>query len=115
MPDAADPKQPAYDALTRLLQTSSDAANNPANTPAAQELAYQVRSATSAQLDALDLAVFTGDTVDLQAASAKMTPGMDQLKALKAQIEGISQDLKEFASIVSGIDEAVGELSHLLT
>jgi hypothetical protein len=106
---AVDPKQAAYDALNDLLNTATAAANNPANTQAARDTAFALRTATSAQLDALDQAVFTGNTVQLQAA-AEMTPGITQLKALQTQISALGNGLKEAASILSGIDKAVTEL-----
>ena len=94
----ADPKQSAYDALNDLLNTAAAAATNPANTPAAREIAFTLRTTTSAQLDALDQQVFTGNTVQLQAAAAAMTPGMTDLKALQKQIAALGNDLKEAAS-----------------
>jgi hypothetical protein len=107
---AVDPKQAAYDALNDLLNTATAAANNPANTQAARDAAFALRTATSAQLDALDQAVFTGNTVQLQAAAAEMTPGITQLKTLQIQISALGNSLKEAASILSGIDKAVTEL-----
>ncbi len=101
---AADPKQTAYDALNQLLNTSSDAANNPANTPAAQDAAFAVRTATSTQLAALDLVVFTGNTVQLQASEDSLTPGLNQLKALQARINALAKDLKEAESILQQMD-----------
>jgi len=109
---AVDPKQAAYDALNNLLNTATAAANNPANTQAARDTAFALRTATSAQLDALDQAVFTGNTVRLQAAAAEMTPGITQLKALQTQISALGNGLKEAASILSGIDKAVTELGE---
>jgi hypothetical protein len=87
--------------------------NNPANTQAARDVARALWNATNDQLDALDQAVFTGNTVQLQAAAAAMTPGMTQLKALQTQISSLGNDLKEAASILSGIDNAVMELGVL--
>ena len=110
---ATDPKQPAYDALNQLLATARAAANNPANTQAAQDAAYTLETAISAQLDALDKAVFTGNTVSLQAAATAMTPGITQLKQLQTKIATLSNDLQEAGAIISGIDKAVGELSVL--
>jgi cbb3-type cytochrome oxidase cytochrome c subunit len=110
---AADPKQAAYDALNALLDTATAAANNPANTPAARDVAFTTRRALSAQLAALDQAQFTGNTVDLQAAEAEMKPGMTNLVALKAKISALGNDLKEAASILSGIDKVVGEFTAL--
>jgi hypothetical protein len=113
-PAAADPKQAAYDALNALLATAAAAANNPANSQAAQDTAFALRTATQKQLDALDLAVFTGNTVDLQAAAAKLTPGMTDLKALQTKITELGNDLKESASILGWIDKALTELTVLL-
>ena len=62
----------------------------------------------------LNLAVFTGNTVQLQAAAAAMTPGMTQLKALQAKISALGDGLKEAASILSGIDTALTELGKLV-
>ena len=109
---AADPKQAAYDALNDLLNTATAAANNPANTQAARDTAFALRTAISAQLDALDQAVFTDNTVQLQAVAAEMTPGITQLKALQTQISALGNGLKEAASILSGIDKAVTELGE---
>jgi hypothetical protein len=110
---AADPKQAAYDALNALLATATAAANNPANTPAAQDTAFDLRNEVTAQLQALNLAVFTGNTVQLQAAGDEMTPAMTELKALKTKIEALGNDLKECASILSGIDKVAGEFTAL--
>jgi len=110
---APDPKQAAYDALNVLLNTATAAASNPANTPAAQNVAFALRTAVASQLDELDLAVFTGNTVQLQAAADEMKPGMTQLKTLQTQIAALGNDLKEAASILSGIDKAVAELGAL--
>jgi hypothetical protein len=110
---ATDPKQPAYDALNQLLATARAAANNPANTQAAQNTAYALEEAISAQLDALDQAAFTGNTVTLQAAATAMAPGIAQLKQLQTKIEALGNDLQEAASIISGIGKAAGELSVL--
>jgi hypothetical protein len=109
-PGAVDPKLAAYDALNDLLNTAAAAANNPANTQAARDTAFALRTAISAQLDALDQAVFTDNTVQLQAVAAEMTPGITQLKALQKQISALGNGLKEAASILSGIDKAVTEL-----
>lgn len=109
-----DPKQAAYDVLNALLTTSAAAAINPANTQEARDAAFDLRTATAAQLDALDQAVFTGNTIDLQAASSAMTPGMKDLKALQERIFEIGNDLKEIASILTGIDKALTELAALL-
>jgi len=109
----ADPKQAAFDALKGVLKSAQAAMNNPANTQAARDVARALWNATNDQLDALDQAVFTGNTVQLQAAAAAMTPGMTQLKALQTQISSLGNDLKEAASILSGIDNAVMELGVL--
>jgi hypothetical protein len=110
---ADDPKAVAYAALEAALKTSDAAANNPANTKAARDVAFNASTALSEQLDALDQAVFTGNTVDLQASAKAMDEGMKELKALKEQIEAISKDLKEAATIVSYLDQAIGKLSAL--
>jgi len=112
----ADPKQAAqaaYDALNALLATATAAASNPANSKAAQDVAFDTRRALAAQLDALDQAQFTGNTVDLQAAEAEMKPGMDELKALKTKITALGNGLKEAAALLSGIDKVLGELTAL--
>jgi hypothetical protein len=110
---ADDPKDAAYAALEAALKTSDAAANNPANTKAARDVAFNASTALSEQLDALDQAVFTGNTVDLQASAKAMDEGMKQLKALKEQIEAISKDLKEATTIISYLDQALGKLSAL--
>jgi hypothetical protein len=110
---AADPKQAAYDALNALLSTASAAATNPANTTAAQDKAFDVRTEVAAQLQALNLAVFTGNTVQLQAAGDDMALAMTQLKALKTQIEALGNALKEGAEILSGIDKIACEFGAL--
>jgi hypothetical protein len=110
---AADPKAAAYAALNAALATSNAAANNPANTKAARDVAFDTSTALSAQLDALDQAVFTGNTVDLKASAKEMDKGMDQLKALQKQIAAIGNDMKEGAAILSGLDQALGKLSAL--
>jgi len=118
-PDASpdqeqDPKQPSYDALNALLATSTAAALNPQNAPAAQALAAQTRQATSGQLDELDRGVFIANTGELRAAKTAMTPCMKDLKNLKAQIAKLGADVKEGAAIISGIDAALSELIKLL-
>jgi hypothetical protein len=87
--------------------------NNQDNTQEARDVAHALWSATNDQLDALDLAVFTGNTVQLQAAADEMTPSMTQLKALKAKIEALGDALKEGAAILSGIDKIAGEFGAL--
>jgi mannose/cellobiose epimerase-like protein (N-acyl-D-glucosamine 2-epimerase family) len=109
----ADPKQAAYDALNALLATATAAATNRDNTAAAQDKAFDVRTEVAAQLQALNLAVFTGNTLQLQAAGDEMAPAMTQLKALKTQIEALGNDLKEAAAIISGIDKVAGEFGAL--
>jgi hypothetical protein len=110
---AADPKKPAFDALNDLLKTATAAASNPANTKAAQDEAFAVRTATSDQLQALDLAVFEGNTGKIEAAGSELDPGINQLKDLRTKIDAIGNGLKEAATIISGIDKAVAELSAL--
>ncbi|MGA2350218.1 MAG: hypothetical protein ABSF70_07290 [Terracidiphilus sp.] len=110
---AADPKQAAFAALKAVLNTASIAMNNKANTPAAQAAARDLWDETNDQLDALDQAVFTGNTVQLQAGAAAMTPAMTQLKALQAKLKALGDNLKEAATIIAGIDKAVGELGAL--
>ena len=112
-PAVPDPKQPSFDALNALLTSSTAATNDRNNTPAAQDAAWATRTATASQLEALDLAVFTGNTVQLQAAAASMTPGMDQLNALKKQISGLGNDFKEAATVMGDIDKALAALSAL--
>ncbi len=114
-PDADDPKQAAYEALSALLDTATAAANNPANTKAAQDAAFALRTTTAAQLDALDQADFTSHTVALQASAAELSPGITELEALRTQIKALGNDLKEAASILSGIDSAIAELKVLGT
>jgi hypothetical protein len=110
-----DPKQTTFNALKTVLKLAQAAMNNPANTPTAQEVARKLWNTTNDQLDALDLAVFTGNTVSLQASSTEMSSGMTQLKALQTQISALGDDLKETASIVTGIGNALTELSALVT
>jgi NAD/NADP transhydrogenase alpha subunit len=111
--DAVDPKQAAFNALKSVLNTAAAAMNNQDNTQEARDVAHALWSATNDQLDALDLAVFTGNTVQLQAAADEMTPSMTQLKALKAKIEALGDALKEGAAILSGIDKIAGEFGAL--
>ena len=111
--DAADPKQAAFNALKSVLNTAAAAMNNQDNTQEARGVAHALWSATNDQLEALDLAVFTGNTGQLQAAADEMAPGMTQLKALKAKIEALGDALKEGAAILSGIDKIAGEFSAL--
>lgn len=113
-PAASDPKQASFDALNALLASSTAAANNRDNTPAAQDAAWATRTATVTELEALDLAVFTGNTIQLQAAAASMKPGIDQLKALQKQISALGNDFKEAATILADIDKAASALSGLL-
>ncbi|MGA2048732.1 MAG: hypothetical protein ABSG96_13610 [Terracidiphilus sp.] len=108
-----DPKQAAYDALNAVLAAADAAAANPANTQEAQNIAFDLRTEVAAQLQALNLAVFTGNTVQLQAAGDEMAPAMTQLKALKAKIEALGDALKEGAAILSGIDKIAGEFGAL--
>jgi hypothetical protein len=109
----ADPKQPAFDALNALLRDATAAANNPKNTKAAQDTAFALRTATSEQLQALDLAVFTANTGKIEAAESELDPGITELKDLRKKIDALGNGLKEAASIISGIDKAVAELSAL--
>ena len=111
---AADPKQPSFAALTALRVSSNAAALNPANTSAAQDAAWKTYEAAGAQLEALDLAVFTGNTVQLQGAAATMTAGMNQLNDLKKQIDALGNDFKEAATVMADIDKAVSTLSTLV-
>lgn len=111
--DSADPKQAAFNALKSVLSSADAAMNNKANTQEARNVAHALWSATNDQLDALDVAVFTGNTVQLQAAGDEMAPGMTQLKALKTQIEALGNDIKEGAAILSGIDKVAGEFGAL--
>jgi hypothetical protein len=110
---AVDPKQAAFNALQAVLSSSQTAMNNPANTPEAQEVARSVWNTTNNQLDALDVAVITSDTVSLQVGETSMAAGMTQLKALQTRIAAIGNDMKEGASIVTGITSALTELSAL--
>jgi gamma-glutamyl phosphate reductase len=109
----ADPKQPSFDALNGLLKTAKAAFANPLNTQAARDAAYDLMTATDDQLTALNQADFTGNTVDLKAAEATLTPGMDRLKALQKQIAQVGSDMKEFAAITSGIDQVVAAMTIL--
>jgi hypothetical protein len=61
--------QTAYDDLNAQLASAAAAASDPASTRAAQDAAFALRAATQKQLDALDRAVFTGNTVALQVAA----------------------------------------------
>jgi len=108
-----NPKQAAFNALKATLKNASDAMNNPANTQAAQAAARALWTETGEQLDALDQAQIADDTVALQAGAAQMTPGMEKLKALKEKISALGNDLKEAASILTGIDKAIAELGAL--
>jgi hypothetical protein len=110
---SGDPKQAAYDALNALLATATSAASNPLNTPAAQNTAYDLRTAIVAQLQALNLAVFTGNTVALQAGAAAMTPATTQLKALQTRIAALGNTIKEGTSILTGIGQAITDLGAL--
>jgi hypothetical protein len=110
---AAGSAQAAFDKLNALLASADAAAINPANTKEARDAAFDLRTATSAQLDALNQAVITGNTVQLQAAADEMKPGMEELKELKKKIEGIGNGLKEATAIISGIDSAISELGKL--
>jgi hypothetical protein len=112
-PAAPDPKQPSCDALTTLLASSTAAYNNTDNTPDARSAAWDTRKATSHQLEVLDLAVFTGNTAQLEAAKAAMTPGMDQLKDLQQKISALGNDFKEAATVLTDIDKVVGAVSAL--
>jgi uncharacterized protein YaaR (DUF327 family) len=107
----ADPKQPSFAALNALLQTANAAFHNPLNTQTARDTAFDLITTINDQLTALNQAVFTGNTVDLKAAAAAMTPGMDQLKALQKEIAQLGNELKEAASIVTGIDQVVSALA----
>jgi len=110
---AADPKQAAFDQLTKVLNTAQAAMNNPANTPAAQDAARALWNTTNDQLDALDESVIESDTVSLEASASEMTPAMTQLKALQTQIEALGNDIKEGTALVSGIGSAISELKAL--
>jgi predicted negative regulator of RcsB-dependent stress response len=63
-----------------LLATATLAAANPANTPEARQEAFNLRTAISAQLTALDQAVISNNTVALEAGEAQLSPGMTQSK-----------------------------------
>ena len=109
----ASPRQAAYNALKAVLNNAATAMNNPANTQAAQAAARALWTETGDQLDALDQAQIADDSVALQAGAAEMTPGMEKLKALKEKISALGNDLKEAASILTGIDKAIAELRAL--
>jgi hypothetical protein len=111
--DEEDPKEAAYTALSDALEAAQAAANNPANTKAARDLAFDAATAISDQMDAVDEAVFTGDTVDLDGSEDAMTEGIAQLKALQEQIAEIGNGMKEGATIISGLDEALSKMSAL--
>jgi argininosuccinate lyase len=111
---ATDPKQPSLAALNALMASSKAAGLNSANTPDAQAAAWKTYDAAAAQAEALDLAVFTGNTVQLQAAEAALTPGMKQLTDLKKQIAALGDGFKEAASVIGDIDQAVSALSGLV-
>ena len=111
---APDPKQPSLDALNALMVSSEAAGLNSTNTPAAQAAAWKTYDAAVAQKEALDLVPFTGNTVQLQAAAAAMTPGMNQLNDLKKQIGALGDDFKEGAAVMGDIDKAVSALSALV-
>ncbi|HZL28971.1 MAG TPA: hypothetical protein VFC39_20765, partial [Acidobacteriaceae bacterium] len=85
-----------------------------ANTPDAQAAAWKTYDTAVAQKEALDLAVFTGNTVQLQAAAAALTPGMKQLTDLKKQISDLGNGFKEAATVIADIDQAVSALSGLV-
>jgi hypothetical protein len=109
----ASPRQAAFNALKAVLNNAEAAMNNPANTQAAQATARALWTETGEQLDALDQAQIADDSVALQAGAAEMTPGMEKLKALKEKISALGNDLKEAASILTGIDKAIAELRAL--
>jgi hypothetical protein len=110
-PDAV--KQSAYTTLTNLYNTAQAASNNPSNSAAARDAAFDLMSATSTQLDALDQAAFSANTIDLQAAAAAMAPGVAQLKALQSKIAALGNDFQESGAILSGIDKVIGELTAI--
>ena len=112
-PESGDPRQPSYEALAALLAAATGAANNPANLPEAQDVAFALCNVTQAQLDALNLAVFTGNTVQLKAAEAQMTPEMADLKKLQSQIAALGKAMKEGETIVAGIDQVLGAIKML--
>ena len=109
-----DPKQLAFDALQALLSSSTAAASNPANTKEARDAAFDLRATVADQVEALDVAVFNGNTIQLQAAASTLNPGMEQLKALEVRIKKIGNDMKELASITTQIDSALEKLAALL-
>lgn len=113
-PAAPGPKQSSFEALNALLASSNAAANNPDNTQAARDAAWATRTATAKELEALDLAVFTGNTADLQAAAAAMKPGIDELNALKKKISALGNAFKEAGTIIADIDKAVAQLTALV-
>jgi|GEM_PF-6047200 len=112
-PAAPDPKQPSLDALNALLVSSTAAYNDTDNTPAARDAAWKTRKATSSQIETLDLAVFTGNTAQLQAAEDAMKPGIDQLKDLQAKISALGEGFKEAATVLTDIDKVVAAVSAL--
>jgi len=112
-PAAPDTKQPSFDALNTLLVSSTAAANDTDNTPAARDAAWATRKVTSHQLEQLDLAVFTGNTAQLQAAKDAMAPGMDQLKDLQQKINALGNDFKEAAKVLTDIDKVVSTVKGL--
>ena len=111
---APDPKQPSLAALSALMASSKASGLDTANTPDAQAAAWKTYDAAVAQKEAVDLAVFTGNTVQLQAAAAALTPGMKQLTDLKKQIDALGNGFKEAAAVIGDIDQAVAALSGLV-
>lgn len=106
-------KQDAFDAANALLATATSAASNPANTPEARQAAFDLRTATSAQLTVLDQAVISSNTVALEAGAADLSPGMTQLKDLQKKIAGIGNGIKEGTSIVSQVDKVISAFTSL--
>ena len=111
---APDPKQPSLAALNALMASSKASGLNSANTDAAKAAAWKTYDAAVAQVAALDLVPFIGNTVQLQGAAAAMTPGMKQLTDLKKQISDLGNDFKEAAAVIGDIDQAVAALGGLV-
>lgn len=112
-PSADELKNQSFTALNALKATAIAAANNPANPKEAQDAAFELLTAVTDQIDALDQTVFTGNTVQLQAAEATTKSACEQLKVLEARIKAIGARIQEGAEIVAGIGTAVSKLMAL--
>lgn len=101
--DAVDPKQAAYDALNDLLNTATAAANNPANTQAARDTVFALRTASEVCLP--------GD-LTLRAITAPYFLGtkIEAFRGRGREDYFASHDLEDLITVVDGRPSLLNEV-----